>query len=43
MKIIMMTGSAHKNGTSAYLAEHFMRGAKEAGHEPNQSGAENSD
>lgn len=33
MKIIMMTGSAHKNGTSAYLAEHFMRGAKEAGHE----------
>ena len=30
MKIIMMTGSAHKNGTSAYLAEHFMRGAKEA-------------
>ena len=33
MKIIMMTGSAHKNGTSAYLAEQFMRGAKEAGHE----------
>ena len=33
MKITVITGSAHKNGTSAYLAEQFIKGAEEAGHE----------
>ena len=33
MKIVVLTGSAHTNGTSAYLAEQFISGAKEAGHE----------
>lgn len=33
MKIAVITGSAHKNGTSACLAENFIRGAEEAGHE----------
>lgn len=33
MKITMITGSAHKNGTSAYLAEQFVRGAVQSGHE----------
>ncbi len=33
MKITIITGSAHKNGTSAYLAEQFIKVAKEAGHE----------
>lgn len=32
MKITIITGSAHNNGTSAYLAQQFMRGATEAGH-----------
>lgn len=25
MKIVVITGSAHKNGTSAHLAEQFIR------------------
>ncbi len=29
----MITGSAHKTGTTAYMAEAFMKGAVEAGHE----------
>lgn len=33
MKIVVLTGSAHRNGTSACLADEFTRGAKEAGHE----------
>lgn len=33
MKIVVLTGSAHKNGTSAHLAEKFIQGAKDAGHE----------
>ena len=33
MKILMITGSAHKNGTSATLADAFIKGATEAGHE----------
>ena len=33
MKIVVITGSAHKNGTSACLAENFIKGAEEAGHE----------
>ena len=33
MKLVVLTGSAHKNGTTAALAEQFVRGAKEAGHE----------
>ncbi len=32
MNIVMITGSAHKNGTTAILAEQFMKGAAEAGH-----------
>lgn len=32
MNIIMITGSPHKNGTSAILAEQFQKGAEEAGH-----------
>lgn len=33
MKIVVITGSPHKKGTSALLADEFIRGAKEAGHE----------
>lgn len=33
MKIVMVTGSPHKAGTSALLAENFIKGAKEVGHE----------
>lgn len=32
MKIVMITGSPHKKGTSALLAEEFVRGAEKAGH-----------
>ena len=32
MKITIITGSAHKNGTTAYLTEQFIKGAEEAGH-----------
>ena len=33
MKILILTGSPRKNGNSATLADHFARGAREAGHE----------
>ena len=33
MKIVVITGSPRKNGTSNFLAEEFIRGAKENGHE----------
>ena len=33
MKVTVITGSAHKKGTSALLADKFIEGAKEAGHE----------
>lgn len=33
MKVTVITGSAHKSGTSAILADKFIEGAKEAGHE----------
>ena len=33
MKILVITGSPRKNGNSSTLAEHFIRGAEEAGHE----------
>lgn len=33
MKVLVITGSAHKNGTTAALAEAFIRGAEEARHE----------
>lgn len=33
MRITAITGSPHKNGTSAYLADHFIRGAEEQGHQ----------
>lgn len=32
MNILIITGSAHKNGTSSYLADCFTKGAAEAGH-----------
>ncbi len=33
MKITVITSSAHKHGTSAMMADEFIRGAEEAGHE----------
>lgn len=33
MKITIITGSPHKRGTSNYMAEEFIRGAKENRHE----------
>lgn len=33
MKVTVITGSAHKKGTSALLADKFIEGALEAGHE----------
>ena len=33
MKITVLTGSPRKNGTSNYLADEFIKGAKESGHE----------
>lgn len=33
MKIAVLTGSPRKNGNSAYLAEQFIKGAEENGHE----------
>lgn len=32
MEILVLLGSAHVNGTSATLAQNFIRGAEEAGH-----------
>lgn len=32
MNIVVITGSPHKNGTSALLANEFIRGAEENGH-----------
>ena len=33
MKIVIITGSAHKHGTTATLTDQFQRGAESAGHE----------
>lgn len=33
MKVLVITGSAHKNGTTAILTENFINGATEAGHD----------
>lgn len=33
MKVVMITGSAHKHGTTATLADKFEQGASDAGHE----------
>ena len=33
MKVTVITGSPHKKGTSALLAEKFIEGANQAGHE----------
>ncbi len=33
MKIVLITGSAHRHGTTAALADKFIQGAAEAGHE----------
>lgn len=32
MKITIITGSPHQQGTSAYLTNEFIKGAQEAGH-----------
>ncbi len=32
MKLVVITGSPHKHGTSAMLADQFIRGATESGH-----------
>ncbi len=32
MNILVIESSPHKNGSSNLLAEHFIRGAEEAGH-----------
>lgn len=33
MKVLILTGSPHPDGTTAFLADEFCAGAKEAGHE----------
>lgn len=33
MKIVIVTGSAHRHGTAATLTDQFQRGAADAGHE----------
>lgn len=33
MKIVVLTGSPHRKGTTNLLAEQFIKGAEEAGHE----------
>lgn len=33
MKVLVLTGSPHKNGTSSLLVDEFIRGAKESGNE----------
>ncbi|HDK7137695.1 TPA: flavodoxin family protein [Clostridium botulinum] len=33
MKVLILTGSPHPHGTTAFLADEFCIGAKEAGHE----------
>ena len=33
MKIVIITGSAHRHGTTATLADQFLRGAESAGYE----------
>ena len=33
MKILILTGSPHKQGTSNTLVQEFVRGAEEAGHQ----------
>ena len=33
MKVVIITGSAHKHGTTATLADKFEQGAFDAGHE----------
>ena len=33
MKILVLTGSSHKTGTSAFLADEFCSGPIESGHE----------
>lgn len=33
MKVVMITGSAHKRGTTATLADKFAQGVSDAGHE----------
>jgi hypothetical protein len=33
MKIVVLTGSPRRNGNTAFLADNFIKGAKEAGHD----------
>ena len=35
MRILVIESSPHKNGSSNLLADHFIRGAREVGHEVN--------
>jgi len=39
MNILVIIGSAHKKGTSSYLADVFIKGAEEAGHTVYRFGA----
>jgi len=43
MKILVLTGSPRENGNSSILADNFMRGVKEAGHEVIRFDAASSD
>ena len=43
MKILVLTGSPRKNGNSNTLADFFIRGAEEAGHEVIRFDAASSD
>lgn len=43
MKILVLTGSPRENGNSNTLAAHFIRGAKEAGHDVTRFDAASSD
>lgn len=43
MKVVIITGSPHKNGTTVCLTEQFIKGAEEAGHEIFRFDAANKD
>jgi len=43
MKVVIITGSPHKNGTTVCLTEQFIKGAEEAGHEVFRFDAANKD
>ena len=33
LRILVLTGSPHKNGTTSFLADEFCEGARESGHD----------